>query len=63
VTNKHEDHAKLLFGVVYSLRNLTRKLSTPYHPFPVPNILKPYPMQTNLGGQRRQLYILPNIKV
>jgi hypothetical protein len=36
VTNKHEDDAKLLFGVVYSLRNLTRKLSTPYHPFPRP---------------------------
>jgi hypothetical protein len=29
-TNKHEDDAKLLFGVVYSLRNMTRKLSTPY---------------------------------
>ena len=28
-TNKHEDDAKLLFGVVYSLRNITRKLSTP----------------------------------
>src|SRR5579859_6368610 len=32
-TNKHEDDAKLLFGVVYSLRNMTRKLSTPYPPF------------------------------
>jgi hypothetical protein len=31
-TNKHEDDAKLLFGVVYSLRNMTRKLSSPYHP-------------------------------
>ena len=29
-TNKHEDDAKLLFGVVYSLRNMTRKLSTPF---------------------------------
>jgi hypothetical protein len=29
-TNKHEDDAKLLFGVVYSLRNMTRKLSAPY---------------------------------
>jgi len=29
-TNKHEDDAKLLFGVVYSLRNITRKLSSPY---------------------------------
>jgi len=28
-TNKHEDDAKLLFGVVYSLRNITRKLSSP----------------------------------
>jgi len=28
-TNKHEDDAKLLFGVVYSLRNMTRKLATP----------------------------------
>jgi len=28
-TTKHEDKAKLLFGVVYSLRNMTRKLSTP----------------------------------
>jgi len=28
-TNKHEDDAKLLFGVVYSLRNMTRKLSNP----------------------------------
>jgi len=28
-TNKHEDDAKLLFGVVYSLRNMTRKLSSP----------------------------------
>src|SRR5947207_13468003 len=32
-TNKHEDDAHLLFGVVYSLRNMTRKLSTPYPPF------------------------------
>jgi trafficking protein particle complex subunit 1 len=29
-TNKHEDDAKLLFGVVYSLRNMTRRLSSPY---------------------------------
>jgi hypothetical protein len=28
-TNKDEDDAKLLFGIVYSLRNMTRKLSTP----------------------------------
>jgi hypothetical protein len=28
-TNKHEDDAKLLFGVVYSLRNMTRRLSSP----------------------------------
>ena len=31
-TNKHEDDAKLLFGVVYSLRNMTRKLSSPCGP-------------------------------
>ena len=34
--NKREDDAKLLFGVVYSLRNMTRKLSTPYKTFSRP---------------------------
>jgi hypothetical protein len=33
-TNKHEDDAKLLFGVVYSLRNMTRRLSSPYFHLP-----------------------------
>lgn len=63
-TNKHEDDAKLLFGVVYSLRNMTRKLSTPYPPLisspgrpplaPLP-LLDSNPVATSVLAQERQL--------
>jgi trafficking protein particle complex subunit 1 len=53
-TNKHEDDAKLLFGVVYSLRNMTRKLSTPYPLSPCPSrgLIFPHVLASDLQTRR-----------
>jgi len=52
--NKHEDDAKLLFGVIYSLRNMTRKLGTQLD----------FPLKPELTVfQRRQLCFVPYVKV